>query len=464
MNSAFPDGFLWGASISAYQAEGGVLEDGKSLSIADLSTENGKYSDNSVASDFYHHYKEDIRLLAEMGAKIFRFTLSWPRIIPDGDGDINEDGVLFYNHVLDELEHYGIEPLVTLYHYELPCSLQAKYGGWKDRRTIDAFVRFAGICFERFGNRIKKYITINEPDILTMYGGHGIDLNPKDDFANNKLIICHHYALAHARVVKLCHEKVRGAQIGASFGYVPVYPASSRPEDVIGAENLSDIQNNYFEELFINGIYLGNVLRYYQKATTVKMPDVAPGDMELLKSSSSDFIALNYYKSDTAGECIETDVCSADAAPFGKAPGYYKICENPNFEITDWGWSIDPIGIRVMLRNVYTRYHLPIIITENGMSAHELLRGDTVDDQYRIDYLKRHLEECGKAIIEGVDLRGYCCWSFMDLLSTGHGFDKRYGLVYVDRTDTDIKTLRRIPKSSYYWYKEIISSNGKGLN
>ena len=457
----FPKDFLWGSSISAYQAEGGTTLDGKKISIADLSTQSTKYSDNSISSDFYHHYKEDIKLLADMGAKIFRFTLSWARIIPNGSGEVNQKGLAFYDSILDELEKYHIEPLATIYHYELPADLQEKYNGWEDRKVIEDYANFAKVCFKHFGKRIKKYITINEPDILTMYGGHGMDLDDKDRFQKNKLMVCHHFALAHAEAVKLCKELVPDAMIGASFGYVPVYSASSKPIDRIASMNLSDIQNSYFQELFLNGRYMKNVLNYYKKNTNCLMPDVEDGDMEFIKNNRCNFIALNYYKSDTCG--MEDTASKRNQTSFGHVPNYYSICDNPNLEPTDWGWEIDSIGIRVMLRDIYYRYHLPIIITENGMAAHEELVDNTVKDTYRIEYLKKHLSECKEAINEGVELIGYCNWSFIDLISTGHGFEKRYGLVYVDHTDQEIGTLRRFPKSSYYWYKDIIKTNGGGL-
>ena len=457
----FPKNFLWGSSISAYQAEGGITSDGKKISIADLSTQGTRFSDNSISSDFYNHYKEDIKLLADMGAKMFRFTLSWARIIPDGDGEINQKGLDFYDAILDELEKYGIEPLATIYHYELPVALQEKYCGWENRQIVEDYARFAEVCLTHFGGRINKFITINEPDILTMYGGHGMDLDDKQRFQKNKLIVCHHFALAHARAVELCKKICPKAMIGASFGYVPVYAASSKPADRIACMNLSDVQNSYFQELFLNGRYMKNVLDYYKNTTDCLMPDIKDGDIEFIKNNRCNFIALNYYKSDTCG--FEASYSDRNQTSFGHVPGYYSVCDNPNLEPTDWGWEIDSIGIRVMLRDVYYRYHLPIIITENGMAAHEELDGDTVHDLYRIDYLKKHLSECEKAINEGVELIGYCNWSFIDLISTGHGFEKRYGLIYVDHTDQEIGTLKRYPKDSYYWYKNVIESNGKDL-
>ncbi len=462
----FPKDFLFGASISAYQAEGGVQDGGKLLSVADLSTIKPGYADNSISSDFYHHYKTDIRLLGEMGAKTFRFSLAWPRIIPDGDGEINQEGINFYNSVLDELEKYGITPMATLFHYDLPLSLQLKYGGWKNRKTVDAFVRFCKVCFNSFGDRIKYYFTINEPDILFMYGGHGLDYTGKDDFVRDKLIINHHFAVAHAKVVNLCHQMVPNAKVGPVFGYVPVYPHSCNPEDTIAMMNISDYQNSFFQELFLNGRYMKNVLDYY--CETSLPPIIEENDMELLCSAKSDIIALNYYKSDVACQCCESE-SKRDMAgnidgqkgtiTYPKVPGKYQLCANDCLERNDWDWEIDPVGIRYMLRSVYYRYWLPIVITENGLAAHEKCVDGTINDDYRIEYLSKHLEQCRKAIDDGVELIGYCCWSFIDLLSTGHGFEKRYGLVYINRDNENIKDLKRIPKQSYYWYKKYIKEN-----
>ena len=470
MTYTFPDNFLWGSSISAYQAEGGLLEDGRKLSTADFSTRKEHYCDNSVTSDFYHHYTEDIRLLGEMGAKVFRFSLAWPRIIPDGEGEVNEAGVDFYQRVLDELDKYQIEPIVTLFHYDLPLALQEKYGGWADRRVVDAFEAFVRVCFERFGDRIHKFLTINEPDILLMYGGHGLDFTGEEEFIKNRLIINHHFALAHAKAVNLCHEMLPDALIGPVFGYVPVYPESSAPLNAIAAENISDIQNSFFQELFLNGIYMKNVLDYFERKSDA--PLIRDGDMDLLKSAKSDILALNYYKSDVARWCPEDTQERAmrgneggrkGSIVYPKVPGLYELCANRHLERTDWDWEIDPAGIRYMLRKVYYRYHLPILITENGMANFEHSDGEMIQDDYRIDYMQKHLSECKKAVAEGVELMGYCSWSFIDLLSTSHGFQKRYGLVYVDRDDESERTLKRVPKKSYYWYQKTISNKGKDL-
>lgn len=456
VNKEFPKDFLWGSSISAYQAEGAVLEDGKLLSVADLSTRKEGCCDNSISSDFYHHYKEDIQMLKEMGAKAFRFSLSWPRILPDGE-HVNPAGIQFYHKVLDELEQSGIEPIATLYHYDLPLALHMRYGGWKSRKTILAFQIFTKCCFQEFGTRIKKFLTINEPDILFMYGGHGLDLDGTEEFKRNKLIMNHHFALAHAQAVQLCHEMIPNAMIGPVFGYVPVYPKTSNPRDVMAAKDLCDVQNTFFQELFLNGRYMERIVMQYEK-DGIALPDIREGDMELLKNSKSDFVALNYYKSDTAAYCTP-DTPPADFC----RPGYYQVCINESLQRTAWGWDIDPIGIRYMLRDVYDRYHLPLIIAENGMAAYEEVKENRIDDTYRIEYLSRHLIQCRQAIQEGVELIGYCNWSFLDLLSTGHGFEKRYGLVYIDQNNESSGSLKRIAKQSYYWYQNLIRCNGGNL-
>lgn len=451
----FPKNFLWGSSISAYQAEGGVLADGKKLSVADISTRKEGYCDNSVTSDFYHNYQQDIQLLAQMGAKAFRFSLAWPRIFPDGIGEVNQAGVQFYHNVLDELDKYHIEPIVTLFHYDLPLSLHQRYGGWKNRQTINAYAAFVKFCFQEYGNRIHKFLTINEPDILFMYGGHGLDLNGKEEFKKDKLIINHHFAIAHAKALELCHTMLPDAKIGPVFGYVPVYPKTCDPRDVLAAQSASTVQNSFFQELFLNGVYLDEVLTLYKHEC--HMPIIQEGDMELLQKNKSDMIALNYYKSDTASYCEASDDV---VTLYPKYPGVYQLCENPYLERTKWGWEIDAKGIRYMLKEIYQRYHLPIIITENGFANEEHSNGEMIQDEDRIQYLCQHVKQCQLAIAEGVDLFGYCNWSFIDLLSTGHGFEKRYGLVYVQRNNENDLDLKRIPKQSYYWYKNVIQKNG----
>lgn len=444
MKKEFPENFLWGSSISAYQAEGAITEDGKALSVADLSTCKNGICQNAVSSDFYHHYKDDIKLLAEMGAKTFRFSLSWPRIMPQGEGELNFKGIEFYNHVLDELEKYHITPIVTLFHYDLPLPLFEKYGGWKNRKVVDLFLNFCKVCFQEFGDRIHYYLTINEPDILLMYGGHGLDLGGEEDFQKHKLIINHHFAIAHAKAVNLCHEMLPKVKIGPVFGYVPVYPRTSNPLDMMAANKISDIQNSFFQELFLNGFYMENVLNMYSRKS--EMPIIIKGDMELIKNAKSDIIALNYYKSDVAYSS------NTDQG--------YQLIANQYTKQTKWGWDIDSIGIRYMLHDVYYRYHMPILITENGIAEIEEIGSDSlVEDLYRIDFLRSHLLECKKAIDDGVELIGYCNWSYLDLISTSHGFEKRYGLIYIDEKNNN----KRIPKSSYFWYKDIIKTNGGKL-
>lgn len=462
----FSENFLWGASISAYQAEGAILEDGKTLSIADLSTQDASGEcQNAVSSDFYHHYKEDIRLLAEMGAKAFRFSLAWPRIMPEQEGVRNERGIAFYHRVLDELERYQITPVATLFHYDLPVPFQNAYGGWKDSRTVEAYLAFVRICLEEFGGRIPYFLTINEPDILFMYGGHGLDLDGREKWKRERLKINHHFALAHARAVQLCHAMHPEAKIGLAFGYVLVYAKSCQPLDRIAAMNISEQQNQFFQELFLKGRYMGHVLDFYAEES--ELPKITEEDLELIASAKSDFVALNYYKSDVAKWCDASEASQEMQGNVGgkkgtcvypKVPGRYELCPNPYLERTNWDWEIDPVGIRVMLREVYQHYQLPILITENGVACLEhASEGEAIQDEERIAYLDAHIQACREAVGDGVDLLGYCVWSFLDLMSTGHGAMKRYGLVYVDY---EREERTRIPKKSYTWYKNVIKYNG----
>ena len=326
---------------------------------------------------------------------------------------------------------------------------------------------YVRICFEEFGERIPYFLTINEPDILFMYGGHGLDLHGREPWRRERLKINHNFALAHARAVNLCHELLPGAKIGPAFGYVPVYAKSCRPLDRIAAMNISEQQNQFFQELFLNGRYMSHVLDFYAQES--EMPEIEESDLELLSSAPSDFIALNYYKSDVAKWCETSEEPQEMQGNAGgrkgtcvypKVPGFYELCANSYLERTNWDWEIDPAGIRVMLREVYHRYHLPVLITENGVACLEQPEEGSIPDEERIAYLRDHIRACREAVGDGVELLGYCVWSFLDLMSTGHGASKRYGLVYVDYGS---KERKRIPKKSYAWYGNVIKCNGNEL-
>lgn len=474
----FPENFLWGAATSAYQCEGAALEDGKKASQQDII--NAEYSkktgfaDAAVASDHYHYYKEDIALFKEMGFSCYRFSIAWSRIFPDGVGTPNPKGVEFYHNLIDECIANGITPIVTLYHYDLPMALVEKYDGWVSRQIVDDFKYYARFVINEFKDKVKYWLTINEQSIIVQYWTQKCYIRPelRD---NNKLRyqINHHMNLAHAIACKLVHELVPNGKVGAALGYAPVYPLTCKPEDVMAAQNANDLRNGYYLDIYFKGIYNKAAETYLEMRGLA--PVIESGDMELIKEGTSDFLALNYYASEAAKHCpYNKEECwsgynitgkKGDMSGFETHPGFYEMCKNPNLETTDWDWAIDPTGLEYILRDIYTRYNKPLMITENGLGAYDELTSDgKIHDDYRIDYLKKHIKAMKKAIDFGVEVIAYNPWSAIDLLSTSNGVKKRYGFVYVDRTDKDIKKLKRYKKDSFYWYKRVISSNGSELD
>lgn len=477
-SKCFPDGFLWGASTSAYQCEGAALEDGKlysqqDIESADYSKKTG-FADASVASDHYHRYKEDIKLFKEMGLKSYRFSIAWSRIIPDGDGEINEKGVEFYKNLIDECLKNDIEPIVTLYHYDMPMALVEKYDGWISRQSVTDFERYARFVIETFKDQVKYWLTINEQSIIVQFWTRkNIVRKELQDNDQLRFQMNHHMNLAHAIACKLVHELVPGGMVGAALGYSPIYAASCKPEDALAAMNAHDLKNSYYLDIYFKGFYNKAAFTYLEKNGLA--PQIQDGDMELIKEGTSDFLALNYYNSEAAKACKEDAKRSwagynltgkkGDMSGYETHPGFYQICKNPELETTDWDWAIDPDGMEYILRDLYTRYNKPLMITENGLGAYDELTEDgKVHDEYRIDYLKKHLQAMKKAIDAGVEVISYNPWSAIDLLSTSNGYKKRYGLIYVNRTDDDYKDLKRYPKDSYYWYQNVIKTNGASLS
>jgi len=466
---AFPEDFFWAAATAAYQFEGAHLEDGKSLSIVDKNI-NPNYADTSVTSNHYHKFKEDVALMKELGMKAYRFSISWPRILPNGRGEVNEKGVNFYKRLINELRENGIEPLVTIYHFDLPVCLQEEYGGWSSRKIIDDFAYFCKVLFEQFGEEVKYWFTINEQSNMFLLP-YLMEFNKELPLEKQKYEMNHIMTLAHAKAIHLCREMIPNAKIGPAIGLSPNYPETCRPEDVQAAREADDFRTYLFTDLYMYGKYRDNVWRYMEENGVT--PTIEEGDMELLQSAKPDFLGINYYQSRVvkfAPETMENKDVSINMngkkgeTEFEVVPGIYQGGSNPYVEKTDWDWEIDAIGLRTLLNELNDRYQIPIIITENGIGAFDMLTEDEkVHDQYRIDYLKIHLEQCRLAIGDGVQLFGYCPWSYMDLLSTTSGFRKRYGFVYVNRTDDDNMDLRRIKKDSFYWYQEVIHSNGQKL-
>lgn len=463
---AFPENFLWGASTSAYQVEGASLEDGKGPSCQDVKEVPAGTSDLKVCADEYHHYKEDIALFAEMGFKVYRFSISWSRMIPQGTGEVNPKGIAYYNNLINECLKYNIVPLVTMFHFDMPAALDAR-GSWSNPDSVDWFVNFAKVMFENFGDRVKYWLTINEQNMLTLVGPvigtlhipAGTTNVLKETYQQN-----HHMLVAQAKVMALCHKMIPDAKIGPAPNISLVYAASCKPEDVLASQNFNAIRNWLYLDMAVYGRYNNLVWSYLEENDAT--PEFAPGDEEALANGHPDFIGFNYYSTATVAYSDGSEALKdGDQQSAGGIPGVYKTVKNPNLPRTEFNWEIDPIGFRNTLREVYSRYHLPIIITENGLGAYDTLGEDgKIHDTYRINYLRAHIEQMRLAITDGVEMMGYCPWSAIDLISTHEGMRKRYGFVYVDRDEFDLKTMKRYRKDSFYWYKKVIASNGEDLD
>lgn len=472
---AFQKDFLWGSASAAYQIEGAHDEDGKSRSIWDeyvrIPGTTFQGTNGDVAVDHYHRYKEDVQLMKEMGLKAYRFSIAWTRILPNGRGEVNEKGLQFYENLIDELIANGIEPLVTIYHWDLPQCLQDEYGGWESRKIIDDFDNYARVLFTRFKGKVKYWISLNEQNIFIGLG-YRMAIHPPKVKDDKRMYAANHIAnLVNAKVIKSFREIIGDTgKIGPSFAYTPCYPYSCEPDDVLAYEIFEELNSHWWMDIYAKGEYPKIAWDYLVKEGLA--PTIEDGDLELLKEGTPDFMGVNYYQTATVEKNLSTEVVEAEFNTTGKKgtqkesgiPGLFITHANPHLERTDWDWTIDPKGMRVALRRITNRYGLPILITENGLGAYDKLEdGDVVNDDYRIQYLSKHLEQCSIAIDEGVELLGYCTWSFTDLLSWLNGYQKRYGFVYVNREELDEKDLRRIKKKSYHWYANVIRSNGEEL-
>lgn len=460
--SGFPQNFLWGASTSAYQVEGAYALDGKGLSVQDVHEAPEGITDFKVASDHYHHYVEDVKLMAAMGLKAYRFSIAWTRIIPDGDGEINPKGIAFYQDLIHELISYGIEPIVTMYHFDLPYALHQK-GGWSSRDTIAAFERYARVLLENFGDRVNYWLTINEQNVMI---NHPNAMNPGRIPSKKELYQqCYHMFLAGAKATLLCHELCPHAKIGPAPNITAIYPKSCAPADVIAADNWESIRCWLYLDVAVHGRYNTLVWSYLQEKGYT--PVMEEGDLELLAAARPDYLGVNYYATATVSASLndgfDCQPRNGDQQVMIGEEGVYRAAVNEHLEQTEFGWLVDSVGLRVTLRRIYDRYHLPLLITENGLGAKDEVTADgQVHDAYRIDYLMRHIKQAQLAISDGVDLIGYCPWAFIDLVSTHQGYGKRYGFVYVDREEMDEKDCKRIPKDSYHWYQHVIKNNGLG--
>lgn len=470
MKALFPDNFLWGAATAAYQVEGAISAEGKGVSVQDSKNFSSTFHDTTVTSDHYHRFREDIALMKALGLKSYRFSLAWTRIYPDGR-TLNPQGIAFYNQLIDELIKNDIEPLVTLYHFDHPQVLQEEFGGWYGEQMIEHFCSFAETCFRAFGDRVRWFMTICESNNVVLYpdliGGvpAGVDVEVW------RFQVSRVMALANARVIRRCQTLLPEAKIGPCIGYAIAYPATCAPQDVMAALNEDEFRTFYPLDLLCLGRQNPTVVNFFaRQGLDIRLPDA---ELEEIKACRPDFIAFNYYQSDVAKAC---PVASEEAQPgfnqdgkkggftYPRFPGLYAGDSNPYLERNDWDWEIDPVGLRLACRKLFDRYQRPLMITENGLGARDCLVDGQINDVYRIDYLQKHIEQMGLAISDGVPVLGYYPWSFIDLMSTSNGYNKRYGFVYVDREDDDIKTLTRYKKASFYWYQKVIASNGTQLD
>lgn len=460
--AAFPEDFLWGASTSAYQVEGAWDAEGKGPSVIDARSEYpAGTSDFTVASDHYHRFAEDVALFAELGLKAYRFSIAWTRIIPDGDGEVNPAGVAFYHRLIDALLAAGITPIATMYHFDLPAALDEK-GGWLNRDTADAFARFAQVIFTEYGSKVKHWLTINEQNMMVLFGeaiGTIKPGMPKSAVYQAN----HHMMLAQAKANQLCHAIVPGGLIGPAPNIALCYPETCHPEDILAADDFNAIRNWLYLDVAVEGRY-NSVAWAYLKATGAT-PEIAEGDLELLAADRPDFIAFNYYATHTVARPREdgNDLAGGDQQIAVGEKGIYAGATNPYLPTTQFGWEIDPIGFRNTFRAIWDRYHLPLLVTENGLGAFDKLEDGHVHDDYRIDYLRDHIAQIQLALTDGVEVLGYCPWSAIDLVSTHQGVSKRYGFIYVNRDEHDLLDLARYKKDSFAWYASVIATNGADL-
>ncbi len=470
----FKDGFLWGSASAAYQVEGAFDKDGKGLSIWDtfskLDGTTYKSTNGDIAVDHYNRYKEDVALMKEMGLKAYRFSISWSRIFPEGRGQVNEDGLRFYDNLIDELIKSDIKPIITIYHWDLPQKLQDLYGGWESREIIDDFNNYCITLYKRYGDRVKYWVTLNEQNVFILLG-YKLALHPpmiKDD---KRMLNANHIAsLANAKAIESFRKYVPNGMIGPSFAFTPNYAYTCKTEDVLARENAEDMNCHWWLDIYCWGTYPTFTLNRYERQGVA--PEIEDGDIELLERGKPDFIGINYYRSETVEaneidgisdfEEINTSGKKGTAKNYG-VPGVFKTIKNPHLDSTNWDWEIDSTGLRIGIRRINSRYRLPILITENGLGEFDRLEDGQVNDDYRINYIRNHIKACQEAITDGAELLGYCTWSFTDLLSWLNGYQKRYGFVYVDRDESNVKDLRRFKKKSFYWYKKVIETNGEVL-
>lgn len=449
--------FFWGNSVSSMQTEGGWNQGGKSLSVYDIREPKDGLSDWHFANDNYNHYTQDFDFMQDLGMNMYRFQISWSRVVKDGDGDFNEEGIAYYSQFIDDLIARGIEPMICLYHFDMPLHLAREYNGFMSKHVKDAFIRFGKEMVDRFSEKVKYWITFNEQNIFHFSEGFNISGYEQGEKSIQDLYqIAHNVMVCHAEICNYIHEKT-DAKIGGMLAYSEVYPSTCDPEDVRVAREWDEFVNHTLVECFVNGRYSKQHLAY-AKNNGIDI-GIVEGEMESISKMRSDFMSFSYYSSTTI---------SAKLIPDGTAPNFYldfgKV-ENPYIGTTEWAWQIDPQGFRDVLNKLYQRYHIPVFPIENGIGVRETWDGENpIQDDYRIDYHRDHLKAMYDAMKkDGVEIIGYLGWGLIDILSSKGDMEKRYGLVYVNRSNQDLKDMKRVPKKSYVWFKEVIASNGASL-
>ena len=474
---AFPEGFLWGGATAANQCEGGFDEGGRGLANVDviphgpdrreamlgngtpLACDDEHYYPSHEAIDLYHHYREDIALLAEMGFKVYRMSLAWTRIFPNGDEEEpNEAGLAFYEDVFRECRAHGIEPLVTITHFDLPIHLIKEYGGWRSRKLIEFYKRLARSLFSRYRGLVRYWLTFNEINMILHlpFMGAGLVFAEGENREQAMYLAAHNELVASAWATKIAHEIDPDVKVGCMLAAGSYYPYSCNPADVREAQ-LKNQENYFFVDVQARGHYPSFALRKFEReGIDVGMTEE---DEKILAENTVDFVSFSYYSS----RCTAAEP-PADAEMTGNA---FRGVKNPYLQASQWGWAIDPLGLRITMNDLWDRYQKPLFIVENGLGARDEVEADgSINDDYRIDYLRAHIETMRDAIVEdGVELWGYTTWGPIDLVSASTGeMSKRYGFVYVDRDDAGNGTLERRRKKSFYWYKKVIASNGADLD
>ena len=450
--------FYWGNSVSSMQTEGGWNEGGKSLSVYDIVEPAENRSDWHFANDNYHHFEEDLDLMKDLGMNMYRIQISWSRCVKDGDGEWNDEGLQYYDRLIDAMIERGLEPMVCLYHFDMPLALAEKHNGFLSRYVVDAFVRFGKGIIDRFASKVKYWLTFNEQNL---YWQPAIAFRIAGYLQGDKTVdelyqIGHHVMVAHVKMVQYLHETT-DAHIGGMLAYSEVYPATCRPEDIQAARKWDTFCNRTLLDVFAKGEYSREMMQWV-KTYNIDM-DVTEEDLELFRNHHEDYLAFSYYSSSTL---------DASSIPADTTPNYYMMYgkkDNPYLQTTEWNWQIDPLGFRDVLNKIYQNYHLPVFPIENGIGVQEEWDGiHEIEDDYRIDYHKNHIRAMKEAIqTDGVEVLGYLGWGLIDILSSQGDMRKRYGVVYVNRTNHDLRDMKRVPKKSYHWLKKVIASNGEDL-